>query len=101
MNKKVTDIPKDIFFAPIGMAMFWVKNAEAGNDVKYNVVYSREDSRILASFEKNGQDNVLNFNGTAYDIESNEQIEDIIQVDENGNAEFRCNGGSVSVWIKK
>ena len=41
MNKKVTDIPKDIFFAPIGMAMFWVKNAEAGNDIKYNVVYSR------------------------------------------------------------
>lgn len=79
MNKKVTDIPKDIFFAPIGMAMFWVKNAEAGNDIKYNVVYSREDSRILASFEKNGQDNVLTFNGTAYDIESNEQIEDFIR----------------------
>ena len=29
------------------------------------------------------------------------KIEDIIQVDGNGNAEFRCNGGSVSVWIKK
>lgn len=29
------------------------------------------------------------------------KIEDIIQVDENGNAEFKCDGGSVSVWIKK
>ncbi len=29
------------------------------------------------------------------------EIQDIIKVDENGNAEFKCNGGKVSVWLKK
>ena len=34
-----------------------------------------------------------------YDITGN--VQDIVKVNEDGNAEFRCNGGSVSVWIKK
>ena len=34
-----------------------------------------------------------------YDCTGN--ISDVIWTDENGNADFRCNDGSVSVWIKK
>ena len=34
-----------------------------------------------------------------YDITGN--ITDTIRVNEDGNAEFRCNGGKVSIWIKK
>ena len=42
----------------------------------------------------------LNFaNQQMYDITGN--IQEIITVDENGNADFKCNGGSVSVWVKK
>lgn len=41
-----------------------------------------------------------NFKGCKmYDITGN--IQDEITVDENGNAEFRCNGGSLSVWVKR
>jgi alpha-amylase len=37
-------------------------------------------------------------NTQLYDITGN--VKDIITIDENGNANFICNGGSVSVWIK-
>ena len=34
-----------------------------------------------------------------YDITGNRP--EIIKIDENGNADFICNGGSVSVWVKR
>ena len=33
-----------------------------------------------------------------YDVLGN--VEEKIYVDENGNAEFKCNGGNISVWVK-
>ncbi len=74
------------------------------NTIGWTRLGDEEHSGGMAVVLSNGEDgqkwmNVGHPNSTYIDI--TEHVDDPVTTNDDGWAEFRCNGGSVSVWIKK